>query len=99
LEDLKAVYAETALAGFFAELQTDIAADRRQLQGLMDRLQIVESRPRKVSAWLTEKSIELKLRWDDSALVVFRVIYFLVPFMIGVALFAAYELTLRRRKK
>jgi hypothetical protein len=24
---------------------------------------------------------------------------FLVPFMIGVALFAAYELTLRRRKK
>lgn len=33
------------------------------------------------------------------ALVVFRVIYFLVPFMIGVALFAADELTLRRRKK
>jgi hypothetical protein len=30
---------------------------------------------------------------------VFRVIYFLVPFMIGVAPFAAYELTLRCRKK
>jgi len=34
----------------------------------MDRLQIVESRPRKVSAWLTEKFIELKLCMDDRAL-------------------------------
>jgi hypothetical protein len=34
----------------------------------MDRLQIVESRPRKVSAWLAEKFIELKLRVDDRAL-------------------------------
>lgn len=67
LEDLKAAYADTALAGFFAELQTDIASDQRQLQGLMDRLQIVESRPRKVSAWLTEKFIELKLHLDDRA--------------------------------
>ena len=33
----------------------------------MDRLQIAESRPRKVSAWLTEKFTELKLRLDDSA--------------------------------
>ena len=33
------------------------------------------------------------------ALVIFRVIYFLVPFMIGVVLFAAYELMLRRRRK
>jgi uncharacterized membrane protein YbhN (UPF0104 family) len=31
------------------------------------------------------------------ALVVFRVIYFLVPFAIGAALFAAYELAQRRR--
>ena len=27
LKDLEAAYADTALAGFFAELQTDIAAD------------------------------------------------------------------------
>jgi uncharacterized membrane protein YbhN (UPF0104 family) len=33
------------------------------------------------------------------ALVIFRVIYFLVPFMIGVVLFGAYELMLRRRRK
>jgi hypothetical protein len=31
----------------------------------MNRLQIFESRPRKVIAWLTEKFIELKLRLDD----------------------------------
>jgi hypothetical protein len=31
----------------------------------MNRLQIFESSPRKVIAWLTEKFIELKLRLDD----------------------------------
>jgi hypothetical protein len=67
LEDLKTTYADTALANFFAQLQTDIAADRDELQTLMDRLQIVESQPRKVIAWLTEKSVELKLRLDDNA--------------------------------
>ena len=67
LEDVETAYADTPLAPFFVELRTDITADRRQLQGLMDRLKIVESRPRKISAWLTEKFIELKLRVDDSA--------------------------------
>jgi uncharacterized membrane protein YbhN (UPF0104 family) len=33
------------------------------------------------------------------ALVVFRFIYFLVPFTIGAAVFAAYELTQRRRRR
>jgi hypothetical protein len=65
LEDLEAAYAKTALAGFFAELRTDITADRRQLQSLMGRLRIVESRPRKVITWLTAKFIELKLQLDD----------------------------------
>jgi uncharacterized membrane protein YbhN (UPF0104 family) len=41
----------------------------------------------------------LSLESVIGALVVFRVIYFLVPFMIGVVLFAAYELMLRRRRK
>ena len=67
LKDLETAYADTPLARFFVELRTDITADRRQLQGLMERLQVVESRTRKISAWLTEKFIELKLRVDDSA--------------------------------
>ena len=67
LEELKATYADTALTNFFTQLQTDIAADREELKTLMDRLQIVESKPRKVIAWLAEKSIALKLRVDDNA--------------------------------
>ena len=42
LEGLKATYADTALTNFFTQLQTDIAADREELQSLMDRLQVVE---------------------------------------------------------
>lgn len=67
LEDLETTYAGTALTGFFTKLQTDIAADRKELQALMDRLQIVESRTRKFAAWLAEKSIALKVRLDDRA--------------------------------
>jgi hypothetical protein len=32
LENLKAAYADTALANFFAQLQTDMEADRKELQ-------------------------------------------------------------------
>ena len=67
LEDLETTYAGTALRDFFVELQTDIEADQKELQALMDRLQIVESRPRKLAAWLAEKSIALKVRLDDKA--------------------------------
>jgi hypothetical protein len=67
LEDLETTYAGTALRDFFAELQTDIEADQKELQALMDRLQIVESRPRKFAAWLAQKSIALKVRLDDKA--------------------------------
>jgi hypothetical protein len=65
LQSLGKVYADTALARFFADLQNDIAADQRQLQSVMHRLVITESGPRKLSAWLTQKLIELKLRVDD----------------------------------
>jgi hypothetical protein len=67
LEDLEGTYAGTALTTFFAELQADIAADQKELQGLMNRLQIGESRPRNFAAWLAEKSVALKVRLDDKA--------------------------------
>lgn len=67
LEHLEAAHAGTDKARFFAELRTDIAADRDELQALMDRLHVTESRPRKATAWLTVKFTELKLRLDDSA--------------------------------
>ena len=67
LEQLEATYTDTGLASFFAELRRDISADRKELRRLINSLRVTESRPRKVSAWLTGKVTELKLRLDDSA--------------------------------
>jgi hypothetical protein len=67
MENLETVYAGNPIAGFIAELRADVEADREELESLMSRLQISESRTRKASAWLTEKFTELKLRLDDSA--------------------------------
>jgi len=65
LDHLNAAHSESELGAFFKQLSSDIAADRDELQGLMERLDIGESRTRKASAWLTEKMTELKLRFDD----------------------------------
>jgi hypothetical protein len=65
LERLEA--ADTDMTKSLAQLRTDIEADRRELQALMSRLGIVESRSRKVSGWLAEKLTQLKLRVDDRA--------------------------------
>lgn len=66
MENLEEVYRGTTVADFVAELHADVKADRQELEALMSRLQISESRTRKASAWLTEKVTELKLRLDDS---------------------------------
>jgi hypothetical protein len=65
LERLEA--ADTDMTESLAQLRADIEADRRELQALMSRLGIVESRSRKVSGWLAEKLTQLKLRVDDRA--------------------------------
>jgi hypothetical protein len=65
LDHLQATHAGSELGAFFKQLSSDIAADRDELQGLMERLEISESRTRKASAWFTEKMTELKLRLDD----------------------------------
>lgn len=67
LEQLEAGHTGTPLGRFFAELRTDIEADRRELESLMGRLGVTESRTRKASAWLAEKFVQLKLRLDDPA--------------------------------
>lgn len=54
-----------ALKIFFQQLRTDIASDREELELLMARLEISESRTRKASAWFAEKMTELKLGFDD----------------------------------
>jgi hypothetical protein len=66
MESLESSHEGTPVATFVRELRSDIEADQKELQRLMSSLEISESRTRKVSAWLTEKLSELKLRFDDS---------------------------------
>lgn len=65
LEKLEADHSETALGQFAADLKADVASDRKQLESVMERLELSEHSTRKAAAWLTEKFAELKLRWDD----------------------------------
>jgi hypothetical protein len=67
LEHLEAEHAESSVGKFAAELRADVAADRQELESLMERLHVSESRTRKASAWLAEKMTEVKLHLDDSA--------------------------------
>jgi len=65
MDSFEAVYAGKAVGRFFAELRAEVTADRQELEALMNRLHITESRPRKVAAWLGEQATRLKLRLDD----------------------------------
>jgi hypothetical protein len=67
LEHLESAYAGKELERFFAELRKDIEADRRELERLMERLEIAHSLPRKAGAWIAGKFADLKMRLDDSA--------------------------------
>lgn len=67
LETLAAAHADTPLGSYFNKLKSEIAADRQTLTDFMGRLEISESKTRKVSAWFAEKLTELKLRMDDPA--------------------------------
>lgn len=65
IDNLLDTHSESDLTTFFTHLKADIASDRDELQGMMQRLDIDESRTRKASAWIAEKMTELKLRFDD----------------------------------
>jgi hypothetical protein len=67
LEQLEAEHRGTPLETLLAGLHVDIAADRQELESLMDRLGIAKSRARQAAVWLSEKASELKLRLDDPA--------------------------------
>ena len=65
LEHLELAFRDTGVGRFAAELRVDVEQDREELEALMLELGIAESSSRKVTAWLTERVTELKLRWDD----------------------------------
>jgi hypothetical protein len=84
LDHLMATHAEARLGAFFKQLSIDIAADRDELQGLMERLKIGESSTRKASAWLAEKFTELKLGFDDPKDGVLRLFESLEALSLGI---------------
>lgn len=67
LEFIKAEQDGTSLERFIAELRADIVADRQELEVLMVRLSVSQSRTRRATAWLGEKVTEIKLHLDDLA--------------------------------
>ncbi len=85
LEYLQSEYAGTDIAWFAAELQSDVEADRQELETLMDRLHVSESRTRKASAWIAEKVAQFKLKLDDPAGGSFRLLEALEALSLGIA--------------
>jgi len=67
LEHLEKSATAADLKSFLTELRADITADRKQLEALMERHRIAASTTRQVTAWLTEKMTQVKLRLDDPA--------------------------------
>ena len=56
---------EESLRAFFTKLRADIEADSQELEAIMERLGVTESRPRQAAAWFSEKMARLKLKMDD----------------------------------
>jgi hypothetical protein len=69
---------------FVSELRVDIAADRQELEALMQRLRISVSTPRTAAAWLAEKVTELKLRLEDKPRGAFHLFEALEAISLGV---------------
>jgi hypothetical protein len=84
LEHLEAAHTGTDVGKLATELRADVAADRQELQELMSRLHVAESRTRKVTAWLAEKVTELKLRLDDPADGALRLLEALEALSLGI---------------
>jgi hypothetical protein len=84
LDQLVTAHSRSELGDFFHQLHSDIAADRDELRGLMERLEISESGTRKASAWLAEKITQLKLKFDDPKGGSFRLFESLEALSLGI---------------
>jgi hypothetical protein len=84
LDHLNRLVPDSAVGQFAADLKTEIAADRQALEALMARLQIAQSRTRKIAAWNSEKFTELKLVLDDRKEGALRLLEFWDAFSHGI---------------
>lgn len=83
LAHLEEAHAGTPVGDSLAQLHADIEADCQELEQLMERLDISESAPRKVTAWLSEKMADLKLRLDDKTTGAMRLFEGLEALLLG----------------
>ena len=65
LSHVASAYAGTDAEALAAELRGEVTADRKELEKLMEALEISQSATRKASAWVGEKLGVLKLKVDD----------------------------------
>jgi hypothetical protein len=84
LDHLKDSEIPGGLRSFLTKIQADISKDRAQLEALMSRLDIKESRPRRALAWLSEKATRLKLHLDDRSGGAFRLFESLELVALGI---------------
>jgi hypothetical protein len=67
MEYLEQAHGDAPIASFLAELRAEVAADRDELERIIERLDIRESLPRQAAAWFAEKIARLKLQLDAGA--------------------------------
>jgi hypothetical protein len=84
MDHLVESHAGTDLGRFVADLRTDIADDREELEDLVWQLEVRQSRTRQMSAWLAGKIADLKLRLDDRHGGAFRLFEALEALSIGI---------------
>jgi len=65
LSHLQKAEANASLSRFAADMRREVQQDQLQLESLMTRLGIKQSRTRKTTGWFAEKLTELKLKVDD----------------------------------
>jgi hypothetical protein len=84
LEHLEKERAGTPLGQLVSTIKADVVRDREVLTGLMEKLDVRESRPRKAVGWLGERVTELKLRLDDPSAGAFRLLESLEIVTLGI---------------
>ena len=67
-----------------AALRADVEQDQAELKALMDRLNIAESRVRKIGGWLAEKATQLKIRIVDRSGGALRLLESLEALSLGI---------------
>ena len=84
LANLAAAYRGTEVERLALEIRAEVAADRQELEALMDRLHVARTVSRRSAAWLAEKVTQLKLRVDDPGTGALRLLESIEAVSIGV---------------